>query len=257
MKMKRFILTSLLFLFVGINSFALDYDVEEDGLYYKIEGYGAKVVGCTDSNRAGILSIPKSVWHKGITYKVYSIGSYAFYKCTGLTSVSIPNSVWSVEAGAFYECTGLTSVNIPNSVTTIGEKAFYGCKGLRTVYITDLAAWCNISFEGFMSNPLTCDAELRLNGTTIRNLVIPEGITTINDLAFASYSYLWSVSIPNSVTSIGDGVFEGCTGLTSVSIPNSVTSIGSYAFNECTGLTSINIPESVTNIKRSTFSDCI
>ena len=256
MKMKRFILTSLLFLFVGINSFALDYDVEEDGLYYKIEGYGAKVVGCTDSNRAGILSIPKSVWHKGITYKVYSIGSYAFYKCTSLTSVSIPNSVWSVKAGAFSGCTGLTSVSIPNSVTTIGEEAFYRCEGLRTVYITDLAAWCNISFEGSMSNPLTCDAELRLNGTTIRNLVIPEGITTINDLAFASYSYLWSVSIPNSVTSIGDVAFSGCTDLKSVSIPNSVTSIGRGAFSGCTGLTSVSIPNSVTSIGDGAFEGC-
>ena len=131
-----------------------------------------------------------------------SIGNYAFEECTGLTSVTIPNSVTSIGDGAFRECSGLTSVTIPNSVTSIGDGAFEYCSGLTSV-------------------------------------TIPNSVTSNGDYAFIECSSLTSVTIPNSVTSIGEGAFYCCYGLTSVTIPNSVTSIGNQAFEDCRNIENV------------------
>ncbi|MBQ5895139.1 MAG: leucine-rich repeat domain-containing protein [Bacteroidaceae bacterium] len=144
------------------------------------------------------LTLPAEYNGKSVT----SIGVEAFYKCSGLTSVVIPNSVTSIGSSAFNGCAGLTCVEIPNSVTSIGYDAFGGCTGLTSV--------------------------------TIGN-----SVTSIDDYAFYNCSGLTSVEIPNSVTSIGDDAFYGCSGLTSIVIPNSVTSIGNYAFFYCTGLKTV------------------
>ena len=133
---------------------------------------------------------------------VTSIGDYAFYGCTGLTSVTIGNGVTSIGSGAFYGCIGLTSITIPDSVTSIGYSAFRDCAGLTSV--------------------------------TIGN-----GVTSIGESAFRGCTGLTSVTIGNSVTSIGHSAFENCTGLTSITIGNGVTSIVWYAFSGCTRLTSI------------------
>jgi hypothetical protein len=81
----------------------------------------------------------------------------AFYGCSGLTSVTIPNSVTSIGWAAFYNCSGLTSITIPNSVTSIGNNAFSGCSGLTTVFYggTDSTAWSAISIDSFGNTPLT------------------------------------------------------------------------------------------------------
>ena len=139
-------------------------------------------------------------------------------------------SIWDY---AFSGCSGLTSVTIPNSVTSIGDYAFSGCSDLTSVYISDIAAWCNIDFKSGSSNPLSHAHHLYLNGEEVKDLVIPNSVTSIGDLAFYDCSGLTSVTIPNSVTSIGDYAFWGCSGLTSVTIPNSVTSIGWGAFSGC------------------------
>ena len=162
----------------------------------------------------------------------------------------------SIGKRAFYECSRLTSVTIGNSVTSIGEKVFYECKGLISVYISDIAAWCNIDFDHYTSNPLAYARYLYLNGEEVRELVIPHSVTSIGRYAFYNHSGLTSVTIPNSVKSIGGYAFRGCSGLTSVTIGNSVTSIGDYAFESCPRLTSVTIPNSVKSIGRNTFEDC-
>jgi len=188
-----------------------------------------------------------------IPNSVTSIGEYAFRGCSGLTSVTIGNSVTSIGEWAFWGCIGLTSVTIPNSVTSIGSLAFYECSSLTSVHITDLAAWCKINFG---DNPLCYAHHLYLNDEEIKDLIIPNSVTSIGKWAFADCSGLTSVTIPGSVTSIGKRAFSGCSGLTSVTIPGSVTSIGNYAFAGCSGLTSVTIPGSVTSIENYTFYGC-
>jgi len=187
---------------------------------------------------------------------VKSIGDYVFNNCTALTSVTIPNSVTSIGDYAFKSCSGLTSVTISNSVTSIGEGAFMNCSGLTSVHISDLAAWCKISFGGNYSNPLEDAHHLFLNGTEIHDLVIPNNVTSIGSRAFYKCEGLTSVTIPNSVKSIGCYAFTYCSNIKSVTIPNSVTSIDQATFASCRGLTSVTIPNSVTSIGKWAFASC-
>ena len=166
---------------------------------------------------------------------VISIGDEAFSSCcTGLTSITIPDSVTSIGDSAFSGCTGLTSITIPDSVTSIGDCAFYGCTGLTSITIPNSVT--SIGDSAFYD----C--------TGLTSITIPDSITSIGDAAFSGCTGLTSITIPDSATSIGGYAFENCTGLTSITIPNSVTSIGDFAFEDCTGLTSITIPNSVTSI---------
>ena len=153
-----------------------------------------------------------------------------------MTSVTIDNSVESIGQYAFYECADLTSVTIPNSVTSIGDYAFSECSGLTSVHISDIAAWCNIDFADGYSNPLSYAHHLYLNGEEVKDLVIPNSVTSIGTYAFYDCSGLTSVTIDNSVESIGDYAFSYCKGLTSVIIGNSVESIGGFAFDGCSKL---------------------
>ena len=190
----------------------------------------------------GNVVIPEEVTFTNRTLKVTSIGSNAFYGCSSLTSVTIPNSVTSIGDGTFYGCSKLTSVTIPNSVTSIGSWAFFDCSSLTSVTIGNSVT--SIGIHAFRD----------CSGLT--SVTIPNSVKSIEFGAFSGCSSLTSVTIGNSVTSIGERVFDGCSSLTSITIPNSVKSIGDYAFSGCSGLTSITIPNSVTSIGYSAFSRC-
>ena len=117
------------------------YDFAVDGIYYSITLSTDKTVSVTYksyfyySDYSGTIVIPNEVTYNSITYNVTSISEYAFYDCTGLTSITIPSSVTSIGSSAFRYCTGLTSVTIPSSVTSISSYAFNGCTGLTSVTI--------------------------------------------------------------------------------------------------------------------------
>ena len=215
------------------------YDFEVNGIYYSISEHNAKEVSVTykswnNPTYSGSVLIPSTVTYNKTTYSVTSIGEYAFYNCSSLTSVSIPNSVTSIGWSAFDGCSSLASITIPNSVTSIGWGAFSGCSGLTSpVYNAHCFAYMPTSYEGAY--------------------IIPNGIKQIAGSAFSGCSSLTSITIPNSVTSIGEWAFARCSGLTSITIPNSVKRIGSDAFYGCSGLTSITIPNSVTEIGYSAF----
>ena len=178
--------------------------------------------------------------------------AFSVYGCSGLTSVTIPNSVTSIGNGAFLYCSGLASVTIPNSVTSIGNGAFSGCSGLESIKVE--------SGNTVYDSRNDCNAIIKTETNELisgcKNTIIPNGVTSIGDAAFDYCVYLTSVTIPNSVTSIGDYAFQDCWGLTSVTIPNSVTSIGDLAFEGCGGLTSVTIPNSVTSIGDLAFEGC-
>ena len=170
----------------------------------------------------------------------------------GCKNTTMPNSVTSIGSYAFYDCSGLTSVTIPNSVTNIGWYAFSGCSGLTSIKVEG----GNQAYDSRND----CNAIIEKSSNTLiagcKNTIIPNSVTSIGTGAFYGCRGLTSVTIPNSVTSIGDGAFSGCSGLTSVTIPNSVTYIYSDAFSGCSGLTSVTIPNSVTNIGWYAFYGC-
>ncbi|MCI7338512.1 MAG: leucine-rich repeat domain-containing protein [Bacteroidales bacterium] len=238
MKTKFFTLFTALTLSAG-TLFASDTAV--GGIYYDFDAtnFTATVTyrGSYSSEYdeyTGDVVIPATVNYDGKTYSVTSIGN-----------------------GAFEYCSGLTSVTIPNSVTSIGEFAFSGCSSLiKTNYTGDIAGWCGINFGNYSANPTVYSYNLYINDVEVKDLMIPNSVTSIGNYAFSGCSGLTKITIPNSVTSIGEYAFSGCSGLTSITIPNSVTSIGEYAFKYCSSLTSVTIPNSVTSIGRSAFYGC-
>ena len=229
------------------------YYVSEDNIRYALKD-GEAVVARQDEDLIGEVVLPASVTYDGNTYNVTSIGEDAFYWCSSLTSITIPDSVTSIGDSTFYWCSSLTSITIPASVTSIGDYAFYNCDSLKEVHISDIAAWCAIDFGNSYVNPLYYGAALYLNGELVTSLEIPEGVTSIGDWAFYGCSSLTSIVIPDGVTSIGGAAFCNCSSLTNITIPDSVTSIKSIssfigAFNGCSSLTSINFQGSMKQWK--------
>ena len=248
-KFSRAILAIAMMLMAALPSLAHDFEV--DGVYYKIMNETEKRVTATykgdyndsySNEYSGNVIIPSSVTYNGTIYSVTSIDDYAFYGCTGLTSVTIGNSVIEIGKGAFHFCTKLTSVTMGNSVTLIGEYAFKDCSNMIVISIPNSVT--SIGSYAFC------------NCTSLTSINIPNSLTTIDDNVFRNCFGLTSITIPNSVLSIGSSAFYYCTGLTSVTIPNSVTSIGECAFAYCTRLMDVSIPNSVITIEAKAFNNC-
>ena len=280
------VMMAVAIMLLSLQAMAYDFSYTHQGktLYYKILAGGTNTLAVTyysgtaavNNHVSGDVVIPSSVEHNNVTYSVTSIGDSAFYGCSGLTSVSIPNSVTSIGAIAFSNCSGLTSVSIPNSVTSIGYSAFYDCSGLTSITIP---------------NNVTSIASNTFSGcSSLTSVSIPNGVTSIGGYAFYGCSSLTSITIPNSVGNIGYAAFHNCRSLNSINvasgngyfssidgvlynstretliqcpparisltIPNSVTTIGERAFIYCRDLTSVTIPNSVTSIGDAAFYSC-
>lgn len=204
------------------------------------------------------------------------ISCYAFYQCTGLTDITIPDGVTSIDDMAFYGCTGLTGITIPDSVTSIGHKVFR-----HTGYYNDNNNWENnvLYIDNHLVDAKTISGSYTVNDETatiahgifsncpgITELKVSDGnsryhsannciIDTKNKALIAGCK---NSIIPDdgSVTSIGRFSFYGCSGLTNITLPNSISIIDDYAFEGCTGLKNIALPDSVTNIGINSFAYC-
>jgi len=245
----------------------------QDVLNYEVSNSQATIVKCNQAVK-GKLAIPDILGG----YPVTSIGEQAFYLCSGLTSVTIPNSVKSVGNEAFEYCSSLKSVKISDSVTSIGNEAFYQCTGLTSITLPDSVKRIGNGVFTFCS--------------ALKNVIISESVKNIGDRVFDYCTELTSINvsnankayasengvlfnyskkelirypegktgtytIPNSVKSIDSYAFYNCKGLESVTIPNSVTSIGDNAFDGSNELTSITIPNSVTSIGDNAFTSTV
>ena len=251
--MRKTILKPLLAIVCLLSSITLyAHDFEVDGIYYRLLSeenqvavtyYGDDVYDVPEEYiYTGSVTIPETVTYQGATYSVTSIGNEAFYCCTGLTEIIIPNSVTSIGEEAFAYCARLTEVTIPNSVTSIGERAFNDCSGLISITI---------------GNSVTSIGDHAFHYCIgLTEVTIPNSVNSIGDGAFYLCYGLKEIIISNSVTSIGYEAFFYCTGLTEVTIPNSVTSIGESAFAYCDGLTEVTIGNSVTSIGDFAFDNC-
>ena len=261
MRTIKSLFTALLLLFsVAINA----HNFEVDGIYYNITDATNKTVAVTykgdyfssySNEYTGKVVIPESVKYNGNTYSVTSIGDYAFYYCTGLTSIEIPNSVTSIGDDAFNGCSSLTSIEIPNSVTSIGEEVFSGCSGLTSVVIGNSVT--SIGYAAFYEcsklktvinySSLIIEkgssshgyvgyyAENVINGTIEGNFVfnIIDGVNTLVEYLGNDTEIVLPDNYKNESYVIGAEAFKNKTSITSVVISNGVTSIGDNAFYGC------------------------
>lgn len=193
--------------------------VNADGitLYYNYTSNGTELE-VADGDYSGSVVIPEEVTYMNRTRKVTSIGDNAFYECTSLTSITIPNSVKSIGDYAFFACTSLTSITIPDRVTSIGQRAFKQCTGLTSI-------------------------------------TIPDSVKSIGKSAFIGCTGLESVTLSDSIDSIGSLAFRNCNALTSITIPKSIKFIGESAF-DCSNLSVVvsQIEDPfVTEVKNTRF----
>ena len=265
------------------------HDFEVGGIYYNITSEEELTVAVTyrgNSNSeysneyTGAVTIPTTVTYNSKTYSVTSIGSFAFYGCSSLTAITIPDGVTSIGGGAFYRTAWYD--NQSDGVIYIG-KVLYEYKGTMPA---------NTSIEVKEGTVSISPSAFRYC-SSLTTITIPESVTSIGEWAFENCSSLTSITLPEGVTSIGDYAFYGCSSLTAVhissleawcnidfsssdanplyyaknlyingelvtelAIPNSVTAIKDYAFYGCSSLTSITLPEGVTSIGKSAFYGC-
>ena len=197
------------------------HNFEVDGIYYETVDDISNLVKVTykgndckafEHEYSGTVVIPEKLTYKGRTYKVTEIGDYAFSDCSRITSVTIPASVWH-----------------------IGINAFGGCCGLKEVHISNLSAWCELSFWDALDDsgesPFNYAEELYLNGELVTDLVVPEDVTKIGAHAFEGYEKLKSVVLPKGIDAIFKSAFRGCSNLKSINFPDSLYYIGPYAFD--------------------------
>ena len=226
-------------LFVGLFALFLTntHAADINDLTYDATGDTVIITDCAE-DASGDLVIPENIEGKPVT----SIGSRAFFYCSDLTSITIPQSVTTIGSSAFYKCTSLTSITIPDGVTSIERSTFGGCTRLTSVTIPNSVT--SIGISAFHDcNSLT-------------DIDIPNSVTSIGENAFRSCRFLNSITIPDSVINIECLAFGGCHNLYWINMGRSVATIGSHAFDNCRSLTSITIPENVTRIGYNTFRSC-
>lgn len=185
-----------------------------------------------------------------------SIPTCTFHSCYKLKEVSFPATLTSIGDQAFAYCGSLKAVTIPSSVTSIGDMAFYQCDDVEEVHITDLKAWCNISFTYFRSdgsNPLNWgNGMLYLNGELVENLVIPDSITTVKTRAFSGCKSIKSLVIPSGVT-VQSMCFLNCKNLETVIIEEGMTVVPMKLFWNCSNLKEVTLPASLSVIDEKAF----
>ncbi len=194
-----------------------------------------------------------------------------------LKVVNLPNTITSIGDDAFNGCRNLTGINIPNTVTSIGARAFEGCSELKDLYIP--ASVKTIGTNAFLGVPaidklsnngfLIVNNILMLYTGTEKNVVIPEGVTSISNSAFGteyieygfwgkasrdkSPSQISSVTLPSSLKSIGDYAFAGIETLEKVTFNDGLESIGKASFYDCKNLKTIDLPTKLVSIGHYAF----
>ena len=239
-------------------------DVADDGyIYVMIDNLrycikdGVATVVIRQASNIQTATIPASITYKGTSYNVTSIGYRAFFGCSSLASVKIPDSVTSIGSSAFAYCSSLKEITLPFVGATkdgTSNKHFGYIFGASDYYYNDNDVPTSLKKVTVTGGNIGDDAFAYCYSLT--SVVIGDSVTSIGKRVFYNCSSLTSVAIGDSVTSIGEYAFVDCDNLTSVVIGDSVTSIGERAFFNCSSLTSLEIPDSVTSIGEYAFCNC-
>lgn len=222
--------------FNGGSSLENIYVDESNSIYSSIDGVlynkDKTEIICYPKARKGAFEIPDTV------NKING----AFFNCTGLTSVTLPDGLERIGQSTFYQCINLKSVVIPDSVTVIGWNAFNGCSSLESVTLP----------SGLTEIP----SRLFMDCTSLKNIKLPKGVTTIDGFAFSGCSSLESIVIPDEVKEIPYGCFADCNNLKRVVLGKSVETIGDWALS-CPALEDIYFPDTLRYVgSGSLFGGC-
>ena len=222
-------------------------------------------------------------------YDVTGIGNYAFAGCTNIKDIKLPETLESIGYMVFGNCTGLESIKIPSKVKTIGQNAFWCCSNLKEINLPEgienigsdfiketkiekikipksLKSGSSalyganelkkVEFEEGTETIISGICSVDYSENKIEEIIIPDGVTEIESVAFAGCKNIKDIKLPETLESIGYMAFGNCTGLESIKIPSKVKTIGREAFEYCSNLKKIILPESVESIGTDAFSGC-
>lgn len=272
--MKKLFLSFLLMLLPMLaNAF------EYNGINYSVSAEKtASVINNLTNPYTGDITIPSEIIYLNEPYKVTSIGYEAFKDCTGLKSVSIPNTVTSIGNYAFENCTGLSSITIPNSVTDIGSYAFHGCTNFKNLIIPNGVLYIYFgAFDGCTGlTKVEVYASLDLSSyiSSYASYNFFNGCTNLKEAVFdcekvsplfKEFKYLEKVTLKNTITTIQDNSFASCTGLKTVVVQCMPTNTGYSIFSGCTALKEVTIDcettpslfQNTTSIEKVNFTNSV
>ncbi|MCL2323921.1 MAG: leucine-rich repeat domain-containing protein [Oscillospiraceae bacterium] len=250
-------LVAIILIFQFTTIYAYDFRVfnaDEKAIFYNKGNDGRSAIvtyGSSPGTYNGMINIPATVNYEGINYTVISIGESAFWTCSNLSSVSIPNTVKRIENDAFKDCSSLVSISIPSSVIYISNSAFLTVNG----YIP----WFNQLYNNAPDGMFYINSVLyKYKGSMPNNTVITlkEGTSSISGQAFYNCTGLTGINIPQSVAEIGGAAFYNCQNLAGITLPTGITSIENATFYNCNALKTIVLPENVISIGLSAFYNC-
>ena len=198
--------------------------------------YGNAFYNCTSLTK---INIPKNMVWKFSGSNYYG----AFRYCSALKTVEFEAGITSVSERLFEACTGLESITIPDTVTKIGYAAFRDCKNLKNAIIpegvTEIEGYC---FNGCSS---------------LEAIEIPDSVSKVGSLVFYECTSLKKVKLPKNINYIPEFMFSGCSSLKDIVIPETVTKIERIAFYGCSSLDMINLPDGITIIENNAFGQCV
>lgn len=213
------------------------HDFEVNGIFYKImtntsvyvSYKGDNVIDFSDEY-SGSINIPPTVTYNGKTYTVEGVWNNAFKYCTGVTSITIPNTVTTINQSAF-SVTGITSIEIPSSVTTIGQDAFNSCESLKTAYI----------------GGGTIQSRAFYYATKLEEVTLGNNVTEIQSVAFDDCNIKTVIIEGNANPTVNANAFERALASTGATL---IVPVGRLdEFKGKTGWTDFNVVEATKTLK--------